>query len=137
MIKYLSSGAICVTNIYLWAHVGVLHQEREYGQEFSLDFSLWPDMELISTEDDISIMSDYSLGIKEIQRLALNLNCKSIEFFAEQILDRLELIYGSVPMNVFLRKCYAPVSGFDGSVGVKKTRHFPQVDLSTDFNDKL
>ena len=128
----LPSGALHVNNIYLWAHVGVLDQERNLGQEFLLDFSLWPDMELISKQDDISMMSDYSLGIKDLQQLAFTLKCQSIEYFAERILDHLESIYGLVPMKVFLRKSSAPVPGFYGTVGVEKQRHFPLAEKNID-----
>ena len=128
MINYLPSGVIHVKDLYLWSHVGVLEQERTYGQEFLLDFSLWLDIEHASEQDDISSTADYSLGIRDLQQCAFNIDCQTIEYFAEQILDRLQSLYGSVPMKVFLRKCSAPVPGFDGTVGVERIRNFPLHD---------
>ncbi len=118
-----STGAIHVKDVDLWAHVGVLEQERLHGQSFLLDFSLWLNLEKAALQDDLSCTADYSLGIRQLQDLALQLNCNTIEHFSELILDRLESIYGPIPMQVFLRKCSAPIPGFDGIVGVERSRY--------------
>ena len=123
MSNCLPSEAIHVQNINLWAHVGVLKEERLLGQRFLLDFSLWLDMSRVALEDDLCATADYSVAIHDLQKLALDLNCQTIEHFSEVILDRLEDLYGQVPMQVFLRKCFAPVPGFTGIVGVERSRH--------------
>ncbi|WP_320667792.1 dihydroneopterin aldolase [Prochlorococcus sp. MIT 1307] len=133
MSGYQSIGAIHVNNVNLWAHVGVLDQERLHGQSFLLDFSLWLDLKKAALNDDLSATADYSLAIKDLQQIAFQLNCKTIERFSELILDRLECIYGPIPMKVFLRKCSAPISGFGGSVGVERSRYFPP-QISNDFS---
>ena len=43
--------------------------------------------------------------------------------FSEQVLNRLEALYGPVPMRVELTKCAAPVPGFSGVVSVERFRH--------------
>ena len=78
MSSRLSVGAIHVTDVRLWAHVGDLDEERELGQWFTLDFSLWLDMSQVSKHDDLSAMADYSLAIKGIQKLALEIRCLTI-----------------------------------------------------------
>ncbi len=107
----------------LWAHVGVLEEERVLGQWFELDFSIWHDMENASATDDLSLSIDYSIGIKELQQLSFEINCFTIESFSEQILNCLENLYGPLPMKVFLRKCSPPVPGFTGVVGIERNRH--------------
>lgn len=126
MSSRLSVGAIHVTDVRLWAHVGVLDEERELGQWFTLDFSLWLDMSQVSKHDDLSAMADYSLAIKGMQKLALEIRCLTIEYFSEQTLDLIEDLYGAVPMQVILRKMEAPVPGFSGCVAVEKRRHWPE-----------
>ena len=42
-----------IENIKLWARVGVLDEERELGQLFSLDIFLWSDFEKCTSNDDI------------------------------------------------------------------------------------
>jgi len=125
MSSHLSLGAIHVKDVNLWAHVGVLEQERLYGQSFLLDFSLWLMMDKAALDDDLSLTADYSLAIHDIQQLALKVNCRTIEHFSELILNRLESIYGPLPMQVFLRKCSPPIPGFTGFVGVERFRHSP------------
>ena len=125
MIDHLPTGAVHVKNARLWAHVGVLEHERLTGQWFSLDFSLWLNLDLAAVKDDLSLSVDYSVAIRELQQLSSELNCLTIEYFSEQILDHLEALFGAIPMKVLLRKCNAPVPGFDGSVEIERLRNWP------------
>ena len=125
MTERLSIGVIRIKNIDLWAHVGVLEEERLLGQYFSLDISLWLPIDSAAKEDDLSASADYSDAIREIQILAFELQCLTIETFSEEILNCLEHLYGPVPMYIFLRKCSAPIHGFDGTVGIERTRYSP------------
>ena len=125
MINRLPLGAIHVNDVRLWAHVGVLDHERRDGQWFSLDFSLWLDLDKAALNDDLNATADYSLAISAMQRLSFELTCFTIEHFSERLLALLEDLYGPMPMRVLLRKCAAPVSGFSGSVAVERHRHWP------------
>ncbi len=125
MSRYLPDGVIHVKDLNLWAHVGVLDEERLLGQAFSLDFSLWIDLDYASKNDDLSSTADYSIAIRKIQKLSFELNCFTIEHFSERIIICLEELYGPVPMQVSLRKCNAPVSGFTGIVEVQRQRNWP------------
>ncbi len=123
MSNQLLTDAIHVTNINLWSHVGVLEHERIMGQEFELDFTLWLNVTQAAINDDLSFTQDYSIAIRDLQTFSLDLYCYTIERFSQLILDRLEGIYGLVPMRVRLRKCSPPVPGFLGSVVVERWRH--------------
>ncbi|MEY3929490.1 MAG: dihydroneopterin aldolase [Cyanobacteriota bacterium] len=103
--------------------MGVLEHERLTGQWFELDFSLAWDLAPAGATDQLELSLDYSLAITALQRLAGELRCLTLEHFAERILDCLEQLYGPVPTNLELRKCRAPVPGFDGVVGVQRSRH--------------
>ena len=118
-----SGDRILVRGLRLWAHVGVLERERQLGQWFELDFSLDWDLAAAGAGDALEHSLDYSQAITALQRLAGELRCLTLEHFAERILDRLELLYGPVPTRLELRKCHAPVPGFDGVVGVQRSRH--------------
>ena len=74
MINNLPKGAIHVKGLHLWAHVGILSIERELGQWFSLDFSLWLDLDEVSQNDNEDEIADYSLAIKNLQALAFSLS---------------------------------------------------------------
>ena len=118
-----ANDAIHVKGLRLWAHVGVLEQERRDGQWFSLDISLWTDLSAAAADDDLASSLDYSLAIRSLQALAREIRCLTIEHFSDRVLDCLERLYGPVPVRLTLSKCAAPVPGFDGVVAVERIRH--------------
>ena len=119
------SDAIHVQGLRLWAHVGVLERERELGQWFELELSLWHDLAAAGRSDDLAQSLDYGMAIQALQQLARGLRCHTIEHFAERVMDRLEELFGPVPQRVVLSKCQAPVPGFQGRVAVERWRHGP------------
>lgn len=114
--------AIHVRGLRLWAHVGVLEAERQLGQWFELEFSLWADLAAAGGSDDLSLSYDYAQAIAALQALAAALRCLTLEHFAERALDELERLYGPPALRVQVIKCRAPVSGFDGRVAVERFR---------------
>ncbi|QEY33330.1 dihydroneopterin aldolase [Synechococcus sp. RSCCF101] len=116
--------AIHVRGLRLWAHVGVLEQERTHGQWFELSFSLRRDLSAAGRADDLEASSDYARGIAALQALAAGLRCRTIEHFSERALDCLEDCFGPLPMWLELSKCRAPVPGFDGLVSVERARRW-------------
>ncbi|MFS6827732.1 dihydroneopterin aldolase [Cyanobium sp. ATX-6F1] len=86
--------AIHVRGLRLWAHVGVLEAERQLGQWFELEFSLWADLAAAGGSDDLSLSYDYAQAIAALQALAAALRCLTLEHFAERALDELERLYG-------------------------------------------
>ena len=118
-----ANDAIHVKGLRLWAHVGVLEQERRDGQWFSLDISLWTDLSAAAADDDLASSLDYSLAIRSLQALAREIRCLTIEHFSDRVLDCMEQLYGPVPVRLTLSKCAAPVPGFDGVVAVERIRH--------------
>ncbi len=119
----MTKEAIHIRELRLWAHVGVLEQERRDGQWFSLDISFWLDLSRAAAADDLASSLDYSVAIQALHGLARDIRCLTIEHFSEQVLDRLEQLFGPVPVRLTLSKCAAPVPGFDGRVAVERCRH--------------
>ncbi len=119
----ISLDSIHINHINLWAHVGVLEKERLTGQPFLLDIILWVDMEKVSKNDELSSTFDYSLAVKSVQELSFKVECKTIEQFSELIFNKLESLYGSIPMQIVLKKCFPPMDGFSGSVSVSRKRN--------------
>ena len=116
--------ALHISDLRVWAHVGVLDHERRDGQWFSLDLSMWLDLDDAARNDDLSRSADYSRAVQAVQSLANSLQCQTIEHFSERVLALLEELYGPVPMRVLLRKCAAPIPGFGGTVAVERHRHW-------------
>ena len=116
-------SSIHVQGLNLWSHVGVLDHERLLGQSFLLDLTIWIDLESAALNDDLSKTADYSLAIKSIQELSLEINCLTIEHFSERILEKFEALYGDVPIQITLEKCSPPIDGFNGSVSITRSRN--------------
>ena len=123
MSKIRKLGSLNIENINLWAHVGVLDEERLLGQEFILNITLWVDLERIVDKDCLSQTVDYTTAVKCVQELSFKIKCKTIEYFAECILDSLESIYGEIPMEIRLLKCSPPIDGFSGTVSITSNRY--------------
>ena len=56
----MEKNYIKIENIDIWARVGVLKQERFFGQLFSLDIYFWADFDTCVEQDDINQTIDYS-----------------------------------------------------------------------------
>jgi dihydroneopterin aldolase len=119
------NDAIHIQDLRVWAHVGVLERERLEGQWFSLDLTLLVDLEVAARSDALTDTADYSLAVQAVQALASELRCRTIEHFSERVLNRLDDLYGAVPMRVLLRKTTPPIPGFSGTVAVERHRHWP------------
>ena len=118
-----ANDAIHVRGLRLCAPVGGLEPARRDDHSSSRDISLWTDLSSAAAADDLSGSLAYSLAIRSLQALAREIRCLTIEHFSDRVLDRLEQLYGVVPMRLTLSKCAAPVPGFDGVVAVERARH--------------
>ncbi len=119
----LKTSSLKINDINLWAKVGVFDEERLTGQAFLLDITIWLDVEQASQTDEVAKSVDYSLAVINVQKLSKTINCFTIEHFSLKILDLLESVYGSFPMEIILTKCSPPINGFNGSVSIKRNRH--------------
>jgi dihydroneopterin aldolase len=82
------------------------------------------DLDEASKLDQLDKSIDYSEAIKAVQALSFEIKCLTIEYFSDQILNLLESLYGPVPINIMLKKCFPPIEGFTGSVLIEKKRNF-------------
>ena len=121
--KTTGDAVIHVSNLRLWAHVGVLEHERRDGQWFSVDLRIWLDVSAAASEDALAESLDYSQAITALQRLSRSTSCLTIERFSELMLDCIERLYGPYPIWLKLTKCAAPVPGFTGEVAIARQRH--------------
>ena len=119
-----ASDRIRVRDLRIWAHVGVLDQEREHGQWFRLCFAIAADLSATARSDDLEGGYDYGLGIAALQQRSRSLRCRTLEHAADQLLDRLESLYGPVGLWLEIEKCRVPVPGFNGRVAVSRQRRW-------------
>ena len=107
-----------IKDIKLWARVGVLEEERELGQLFSLDVFLWADFQNCVQNDDIKSTVDYSKLIEILKFQAKEICCFTIEKYSNEILKIIDKEFNLSRIKIILTKCKPPIIGFDGEVSI-------------------
>ncbi len=111
---------LVVRGLRLWAHVGVLACEREQGQWFELDLELAVDLAPAGRSDQLADTLDYGVLIAALQRQASRIRCHTLERYSQCILELIAERHGPLAVRLELRKCAAPVPGFNGSVAIRR-----------------
>jgi len=107
-----------IENIKLWARVGVLNEERELGQLFSLDIFLWTDFENCAASDDIKKTVDYSKLVEILKDQSKKIYCFTIEKYSNAILEIIDSQFKLSKIKIILTKCNPPIIGFNGKVSI-------------------
>ena len=107
-----------IENIQLWARVGVLKEERELGQLFSLDIFLWTDFEKCTLDDDIKKTVDYSKLVQILKEQSKKIYCFTIEKYSNVIIETIDSEFKLSKIKIILTKCNPPITGFDGNVSI-------------------
>jgi len=107
-----------IENIKLWARVGVLDEERQLGQFFSLDIFLWTDFEECTENDDIKKTVDYSKLVQILKDQSKKINCFTIEKYSNEILEIINQEFKLSKVKINLTKCNPPITGFNGKVSI-------------------
>ena len=107
-----------IKDIKLWARVGVLEQERDLGQLFSLDVFLWSDFENCTRNDDIKSTVDYSKLVEILKYQSKKICCLTIEKYSNEILKIIDEEFQLSKIKIILTKCKPPITGFDGEVSI-------------------
>ena len=107
-----------IKDIKLWARVGVLEQERDLGQLFSLDVFLWSDFENCTKNDDIKSTVDYSKLVEILKFQSKKICCFTIEKYSNEILKIIDEEFQLSRIKIILTKCKPPITGFDGEVSI-------------------
>ena len=107
-----------IENIKLWSRVGVLDEERELGQLFTLDIFLWTDFEKSTVNDDIKETVDYSKLVQILKDQSKKIYCFTIEKYSNVILEIINKEFKLSKVKIILTKCNPPITGFDGKVSI-------------------
>ena len=110
-----------IEKIKLWARVGVLDVEREFGQLFTLDIFLWTDFEKCTVNDDIKKTVDYSKLVQILKDQSKKIYCFTIEKYSNSILEMINQEFKLSRIKIILTKCNPPITGFDGKVSIVRT----------------
>jgi len=107
-----------IKDIKLWARVGVLEEERESGQLFSLDVFLWADFDQCTKNDDVGSTVDYSKLVEILKYQSKKISCFTIEKYSNEILKIIDEEFQLRRIKIILTKCKPPIIGFEGQVSI-------------------
>jgi len=110
-----------IENIKLWARVGVLDEERQLGQLFSLDIFLWTNFDKCTANDDIKKTIDYSKLVEILKDQSKKIYCFTIEKYSNAILEIINEEFKLRKIKIILTKINPPITGFDGKVSIIRT----------------
>ena len=114
-----------IENIKLWARVGVLEEEREFGQLFSLDVFLWSDFEKCTESDDVKKSVNYAQLVQTLKDQAKKVYCFTIEKYSNEIIEIINKKFELFRIKIILTKCNPPIMGFDGKVSIVRILENP------------
>ena len=114
-------------NIEIYAHHGVLPQERELGQRFELDIELFADLTAAAQQDDLAQTLDYDAVYHAACSAFTARNCQLLEHAAWQVMAALFDQFSAQQITVRVRKPAAPIDGILDGVEVELTRSREQL----------
>lgn len=113
----MADKSITITDIRVFAHHGVLPEEKARGQEFLIDVKMVLE-EGKADEDDLSATVDYAEVAAAVATLATSTEYDLIETLASEIVEHLLSIEGVAEASVTVKKPNAPMPVEAGWVGV-------------------
>ncbi|MCJ7745796.1 MAG: dihydroneopterin aldolase [Actinobacteria bacterium] len=111
-----------ISDLKVFAHHGVLSEEREKGQDFLFDVEIEIDSRAAVESDDISETVDYAEVVESVSRMATGERYNLIETLASKIADYLVTLPGARKATVTVKKPEAPLPVSVGWVGVSVSR---------------
>jgi len=120
----MSTDSITLTGIRVNAHHGVYDFERENGQDFVVDVTVWLDLARASASDDVGQTIHYGQLAEEIAQAATHNPVDLIETVAERIAAVVLAHKPAERVQVTVHKPSAPISVpfTDVSVQIERTR---------------
>jgi len=118
------SDSIILTGLRVKAHHGVYDFERENGQDFVIDVTVWLDLRTAAASDDVSRTIHYGELANEVTAAAQHNPVDLIETVAERIAAVVLLHEAAERVQVTVHKPQAPIEVpfTDVAVRIERTR---------------
>ena len=116
---------IRLTGLEFYGYHGCLPEEREKGQKFFLDITLYADLKAAGESDDLMQTINYAEVYETAKAIVEGEPCNLIEAVAERVAAAVLRDYGMVrKVRVAVHKPQAPIPGKfqDASVSVVRPR---------------
>ncbi len=117
---------IVIKGLRIFAYHGVNPEEKEKGQPFVLDITLYKDLSLPGATDDLNDTVNYSRVAKTATRVMLAQKDDLIERAASRVAEAVLAEFPVREVTVRLKKPRAPIAGDFEYVAVEITRRAPE-----------
>ncbi len=117
---------IVIKGLRIFAYHGVNPEEKEKGQPFVLDLTLYKDLSLPGATDDLNDTVNYSRVAKTATRVMLAQKDDLIERAASRVAEAVLAEFPVREVTVRLKKPRAPIAGDFEYVAVEITRRAPE-----------
>lgn len=119
---------IVIKGLRIFAYHGVNPEEKEKGQPFVLDITLYKDLSLPGATDALNDTINYSRVAKTAARVMLAQKDDLIERAATRVAEAVLADFPVREVTVLLKKPRAPIAGDFDYVAVEITRRAPEAD---------
>jgi len=113
---------IMINGLRVFAHHGVNPEEKQNGQPYELDITLFLDLSLAGKTDRLTDTVNYSSVVKSAVAVMQSQTDNLIERAATRVADAILNEYPVMSVTVVLKKPYAPIKEIFDFVGVEITR---------------
>ena len=117
---------IVIKGLRIFAYHGENPEEKEKGQPFVLDLTLYKDLSLPGATDDLNDTVNYSRVAKTATRVMLAQKDDLIERAASRVAEAVLAEFPVREVTVRLKKPRAPIAGDFEYVAVEITRRAPE-----------
>ena len=117
---------IVIKGLRIFAYHGVNPEEKEKGQPFVLEITLYKDLSLPGATDDLNDTVNYSRVAKTATRVMLAQKDDLIERAASRVAEAVLAEFPVREVTVRLKKPRAPIAGDFEYVAVEITRRAPE-----------
>jgi len=123
----MSTDSITLTGLRITAHHGVFDFERENGQEFVIDVTVWLDFRAAAAGDDLARTIHYGELAEEVAEAVRRDPVDLIETLAERIADVVLAHDAAQRVRVTVHKPQAPIEVpfADVSVQIERVQNTP------------
>ena len=120
----MSTDSITLTGLRITAHHGVFDFERENGQEFVIDVTVWLDFRAAAAGDDLARTIHYGELAEEVAEAVRRDPVDLIETLAERVADVVLAHEAAERVRVTVHKPQAPIEipFADVSVPIERTQ---------------
>lgn len=130
---------ICIKDLEIYAHHGVLPEEKKNGQTFFVSAELMLDLRPAGTSDDLSKTVNYADVCEDIRRTMQEESYDLIEAAAEAVAEHILLSYPLIKgVHIVVSKPQAPIPmTFDTvCVDITRERHVAYLGIGSNLGDK-